>query len=259
MKKTLVIVGGAGGDVGKAFVRWLCKKCSVIGVTRDSKPEIADKNLSWVNCDLTNPAEVANFVSGINLGDFAKVVLIHVAGKDKFENTRFPIIDPLPTIDEEIYGSNVNTYKYLAGELIRRVDAERKRNPKLKLVLSTVAGVAEKYGMIFLTSFVECKNIIRQYIRDAASLYPWVSGFVMSTSSMKTKSALLVRPYADTTYWLTPEEVAEKCLPALLRKKRGYSEMEIIKPNPRFEDDYYRNNQKMFEKWSREVYGPMKP
>lgn len=255
--KNLIVIAGASGEIGMAFVRKFGDRFPVIGISRTSGPCEVHRNLLWVHVDLTRPADVEKAFSTLNFSAYDKVILLHSIGLDKFENVHFPLIEPLKTIDEKVYDSNVNTYKYIACTLIRKIEEERKRGSKTRLVLSTVAGVADKHGMIFLTSFVESKNIVRMYMQNATKEFPWVSALVVNITSTVTKAALLVRPYAkiNSRTWLHPQEVAKQATPHLLRKKSGYSEIDIIKYDPRF-GDYYKNNKRMFRKWSREVWGP---
>ncbi len=254
--KCIIVIAGASGEIGTAFVRKFVNRFPVIGISRTSKSREIHKNLSWIHVDLTKPIEVEKAFSDLDFSAYEKVILLHNVGLDKFENVNFPLIEPLRTIDEKVYDSNVNTYKYIASLFISKIEKERVRGSKTELVLSSLAGVADKHGMIFLTSFVESKNIVRMYMQNATREFPWVSALVINVTSTVTKSALLVRPYAkiDST-WLLPQEVAEEAVPKLLRKKKGYSEVDIIKHDPHF-DDYYKSNKRMFKKWSREVWGP---
>lgn len=255
--KNLIIIAGASGDIGKAFIKKLTPHFPIIGISRNSKSGLNHKNLAWFHIDLSRPEEVEKAVSELNLTKYSKVILIHAIGQDKFENVHYPRIEPLATIDPVVYDSTVNTYKYLANALIQRIRNDRKNGWKARLVLSTIAGVADKYGMIFLTSFVESKNIVRMYMRNATEQFDWISALVINITSTATKAALLVRPYANinSKTWLTPEEVVDRSVPLLLRKKKGYAEIDIIKSDPDF-NDYYKNNHRMYIKWASEVWGP---
>lgn len=188
---------------------------------------------------------------------YDRVIFIHSIGVDKFENQNYPNIEVLETIDKEVYHSNVNTYKYLAASLVEKLRREHESGSKTKLTLSMIGSVADKHGIIFLTSFTESKHIVRSYIRTAVERFPWViSGLIINISSTVTKSALKVRPHADTTYWLKPEETVDESLPALLDKGRtGYKEIDIYKEHPEMDENYYRDPDKIFKRWSKFAWG----
>ncbi len=254
-KKYLFIIAGASGEIGAAFIKQLAGNFPIIGISRTNELDSLHKNLSWIHCDLTRHQDVEKAFSEKNFSIFEKVFLIHSIGLDKFENTNYPAIEPLETIDPTVYNSNVNTYKYIAATLMDKISRERKAGSKTKLVLSMIGSVADKHGVIFLTSFSESKNIVRAYIQFAVREHKWISGLIINISSTITKSALGVRPYADTTYWLNPIDVVRKSAATLLKTKRGYNEIDIYKKDPNYDPDYYKNNEKIFSRWSHFVWG----
>lgn len=254
-RKYLFIIAGAAGEIGSEFINKFINDFPVIGIFRKNKPELTHKNLNWIKADLTKPQAVEKAFSNLNFSSYKKVFLIHSIGVDKFENTKYPDIEPLKTIDKFVYDSNVNTYKYLAATLINKIIKERKAGSKTKLVLSMLGSVADKHGIIFLTSFSESKNIVRSYIQSAVKEYNWISGLSINISSTITKQALKVRPFADTTYWLKPIDVVKHSSNSLLNMKNGYREIDIYKKDPSFDPDYYKNNKKIFKRWSHFVWG----
>ncbi len=253
--KTLFIIGGASGEIGAEFVRRLIVSQQVIGISRENELDISSTNLRWLHFDLANPNETYKIVERMDFSKFARVVFIHSIGIDKFENIDYPRIDKIETIDPVVYNSNVNTYKYFATALIKKLGQERKGGAKTQLTLAMIGSVADKHGLIFLTSFSESKNIVRGYMRDAVGRYPWVTSLAINISSTITKSALKIRPHADTTYWLTPQEVVKKSLSTLLETTQGYKEINLYKKDPQYEPDYYTNNDKVFRRWSKYVFG----
>jgi hypothetical protein len=117
-----------------------------------------------------------------------------------------------------------------------------------------IAGVADKYTPFVIESFCEVKFILRQYIQSAVGLYPeWCSGLSINITSTITKSALAVRKFAQTEFWLTPEEVVERSIEELVANKKGYKEIDIIKNSPQFIKGYYENDKVLYEKWSKET------
>ncbi len=255
--KKLIIVAGASGEIGDVFLEKFSKlkNFDLIGISRGLKPIKHYDNLSWIHADLSKPDDLKIAFREVDFSKYKKVILIHSIGVDKFENTNFPKIEPLESIDSVVYQSNVNTYKYLTWIVIEKIEQARKNGLKIKLILSMLGSVADRHNVIFLTSFSESKNIVRAYIQNSVRQHNWISGLVINISSTITKSALNVRPHSDTTYWLTPEDVVEKAFPKLVGINAGYKEMDIFKKDPNFEKDYYNNHEKIYKRWSRFVWG----
>ena len=87
------------------------------------------------------------------------------------------------------------------------------------------AGVSDKYSPFVIESFVEAKYILRQYIQSQCKIHDWISGLSINVTSTVTQSALKVRPYANTEYWLSPSEFVRSLnernfAPAIITKKK---------------------------------------
>jgi short-subunit dehydrogenase len=252
--KNCIIIAGANGEIGQAFINRFIPNNKIIAISRYKASKINHPNLDSVVVDLTKPRDLEKAFLDFNPTKYKEIILIHSIGRDKFENQNYPKIDPLETIDPSVYASNVNTYKYIARLLIKKVKIARKIKP-VKLRLVTIGSVADKYGLLVITSFSESKNIVRSYMRDAAALFPWISALVINISSTVTKSALEVRPFSDTTYWLTPKEVVERSWKKILRQFNHYEEIDIYKNDPKFRRDYYFDDKKVFDRWVKYVRG----
>ena len=113
--------------------------------------------------------------------------------------------------------------------------------------------ITDQYNIPFFTSFREAKTISRLYIENLTRRYDFVKGFVVNVSTVKSKLSTRQRPFADTTYWLLPKEVVDKSIDKILNQKQHYEQIEIFKFDPNFESDYYINNDKIYEKWKREM------
>jgi hypothetical protein len=119
---------------------------------------------------------------------------------------------------------------------------------------SLIAGVPDKFTLFVIEDYCEAKNLCREYIRSAVSLNSgWMSGLAINISSTVTQSAFKVRPYADTTYWLTPKEVTDRSVNTLMSSTPGFNEIEILKHSPDFSEGYYEDAAAIYRKWSRET------
>ncbi len=251
--KNCIIIAGANGKLGREDLTALLPDNIVIGVSRSRMADIVHPHFISISADLTNSGELENAFSEFDPAKYKKITLVHCIGRDKFEHTSYPKIESFETIDPIVYQSNVNTYKYIARILIKKVAAARKTKP-VKLKLVQIGSVADKYGLLVIASYSESKNIVRSYMKDAVSLFPWVSALVINISSMDTPSALVIRPYAKTTYWLSVKEVAERSIKEIVSGRSRYKEIAIFKKNPAFKKDYYLDDNAVFRQWSKQVW-----
>jgi len=148
----------------------------------------------------------------------------------------------------------VNSFKYLLRFLVKRVREVRQEGKNIELKTAIIAGVSDKYSPFVIEGFCEVKFILREYIRSYVTRFPeWFSGLSINVTSTITKSALGVRPYANTEFWLTPSDVVEKSYEQTVSNDEGYKELDVIKFSPEYADDYYENQEKLYIKWSKET------
>lgn len=255
--KKLFIVAGAAGEIGIEYCKTIISHgFDCIGVVRNKEIEIVSENFTQIKCDLSDEKQIESVFSDIDFQKYTEVVYLHTIGNDKFDPRGYPNIKPMETIDAGVYNTNVNSFKYLlkyCANKIRDIN-EKKLDKIVKFRIVIIAGVADKHAPFVIESFCEVKFILRQYIQSYVNLYSsWISGLSINISSTITKSALAVRPKADTTYWLTPKEVVYQSFEKLVLGSVSYEEIDIIKHHPEFTKDYYENNKILYEKWSRET------
>lgn len=251
-ERQLTIIAGATGEIGKLFSKYFADRGDeVFTLSRTSNLDFNHKNIKHFHVDLESYDDSYNLFSKINFSNYTKINFIHSIGLDKFENKNFPEMEVLQTIDPVVYSSNVNTFKIPVSIIFSFL---RKENIKPKFKLFMIGSVADKYEMPFLRSFSESKNIVRQYMRNLSKNNSWVNSLVVNISSTVTKSALMIRPYSDTEFWLSPEEVFEFSIEKLLEKNRSYKEEDIYKSNPEFDETYYYDYPRIFKRWRKFVF-----
>lgn len=254
--KTLYIVAGAAGEIGTSFLKKLTdNKNDCVAIIRKREVSFESPFLKTIKLDLTSQYEIETGLKDIKFEDYQKIVYLHTIGVDKFDPRGYPKIDKMKTIDSDVYDTNVNSFKYLYRYCVKRVrDYNLAHDQKINLKISIIAGTSDKHTPFVIESFCEAKFILRQYIQSAVNLYPdFVSGLSINVTSTITESALKVRPYADTTYWLTPEEVVSQSIETLIEDSKGYKELDLLKKSPLFVNDYYENNTLLYDKWTKET------
>ena len=254
--KTLVIVAGAAGEIGTEFCRRITKKkIDCIAIVRNRKVVFESAFLTQITCDLTKEKEIEKVFAQVDFSKYQRVVFLHTIGVDKFEPRGYPNIKPMDTIPSDVYNTNVNTFKYLLKCCTRKIgEINLQRKSKIKFKIVIVAGSGDMYAPFVIESFCETKFILRQYIQSHIRMHPsWISGLSVNITSTITETALKIRPYADTKYWLTPKEVVTKSINLLTESFSRYKEVDIIKNSPNFVGGYYENNDLLYEKWSKET------
>ena len=255
-QKTLVIIAGVAGEIGTSFARRITKKeTDVIGVIRKTPvSEKMNSHFSTVSCDLSNEYQIEDAFKNIALENYSNVIYLHTIGVDKFNPRNYPEVVKMNTIDPDIYDTNVNSFKYLLRYLGKKVAEINTNGTSLKLKTAIISGTSDKYAPFVIEDFCEAKYIIREYIRSYVGRFPeWFSGLAINVTLTITKSALAVRPYAKTDYWLTDVDVVEQSISDLLSQDLGYKEIDLMKHSPNYVEGYYEDKDMLYTKWSAET------
>lgn len=255
-KKILVIVAGAAGEIGEAYCRRISDLgIDVIGVVRNHRVEgVLSENFRQVHCQLDNSEMIRKVFDEIDIESYRSIIFLHSIGMDKFNPRNYPDISKLKTIDSDVYDTNVNSFKYLFRYLTKRVLSINSVRKEMVLKTAVISGVADMYAPFVIEDFCEAKLILRGYIRSYVDKYPDLfSGLSINITSTLTKSAAQVRPHADKSDWLSPDEVVSNSIGELLSIEFGYKEINLIKPSKRFIEGYYENEKLLYEKWVKET------
>lgn len=254
--KTLIIIAGVAGEIGTAFAQKTTNYLiDTLGVIRNTSVSINSEKFETIQCLLDDEVHIHDQFREVKIGHYERVIYLHTIGVDKFKPRNYPNVTKMETIDPEVYDTNVNSFKYLFRYLGKRLYHYNKDNESSILFKTAIiAGTADKYTPFVIEDFCEAKFIIREYMRSFVERFPeWFSGLSINVTSTITKSALSVRPFAKTDYWLTPEEVVEKSYADLISIDKGYRELDLIKHSPDFVEGYYEDKDMLYEKWSAET------
>jgi len=255
IKKVLVVVAGAAGEIGTEYIkRNIIEEHQTIAVLRNTGIDIKSDNLESIICHLDDAQDITKKFRHVDLSRYSHIIYLHTIGVDKFNPRNYPNVVKMETIDPDVYDTNVNSFKYLLRYLVSRVKNLNEAGGTTQLKVVALTGTSDKYAPFVIEDFCEAKFIIREYMRSYISRFPeWFSSLCINVTSTITKSAIAVRPFASTKYWLTPAEVVEKSYESFISFPGGYQELDLMKYSPDYIEGYYEDEKMLYEKWSAET------
>ncbi len=244
MGKELFLITGASGKLGITFAKQLKKENKpVLGLVRK---EFKIEGIQLLKADLLDENQISDALKTFDFTSFETVTLIHPVGKFKFERVSSEIIDTdKDGIDDEVYSTNVLTLKNTLKVLLSCLNS----NQKIKVC--TFASISDKHNIPFWKSYTKSKNIIRGYLKDLCE-HNYIHALMVNVSTVDTGNENLLRPNADKTYWLHPEEIVSKTLPELVSIS-SYKEIDLFKEKPDFDENYYLDHEAILKKWEKEM------
>ncbi len=253
MDKKLAIITGANGKLGKAYLDHFSSKedFDVVSFSRSTQEErpVVFKS---IQVDLLDQTKIVLEIEKIDFSIYKKIILIHPVGKFKFQKNGAPEIEKdNDGIDPEVYSSNVVTLENILTPVMRRI-----RDTKTQICVCAFGSISDRYGIPFWSSYSKSKNILRSLLKsltDQSGLRGRVNVLFVNVSSVDTGNENRLRPYADKKFWLKPEKVVAESAEFLISDFSGYKEMDIYHPVPDFDTNYFHNDEKIFEKWLREM------
>lgn len=238
---TLFLVTGSNGAIGSAYLEELVRhNQTTVAIARGHHRHDWPCKQTF---DLLNKEDCETCIRHLDLTRVSRVVLIHTVGKFHFELTP-------GEMSEEIWQSNLTTFVNIADPLLARASTEG-----IQVKLVAFGSPSDFYHVPFWRMFTAAKDSIREYIKKAVFRSRDMQGLFVNISSTRTANEEKLRPFADTSTWLTPEEVVQGSI-AEIRKSggTGYREIQIIRPDPNF-NNYYADIDTIRKKWYREMFG----
>jgi NADP-dependent 3-hydroxy acid dehydrogenase YdfG len=251
VNKKLIIVSGATGDLGKAYLEHYKNQLDVYcyGLSR-RKEETPLNNVTYLMSDLENEQTTKNQINSIEFQDISKIIYVHPVGKFKFEEKGVPEIDyNNDSIDDEVYQSNINTFHNVVKPLIL------KRNKDTPLTLVAFGSLSDFYTVPWWGSYSKSKLILRKDLRELSRLEDKVNSIFINLSSVRTSNEFKTRPYADTKYWISPSEIVTKTRDIIEKSTQKYLEIDVYNESPEYHRDYYNHYEELKEKWKKEMFG----
>lgn len=250
--KKLVLVTGAAGSLGEAYLNYFqtFPEYRVVALVR-TEGSLKIPEVVSITADLLNSSEVMKAIEALSLEDISDITLIHPVGKFKFEESGVPENDANNDgIDDEVYASNVITLENILETLLIRMEKEGRVIP---LTVCAFGSISSKYDIPYWRSYTRAKNIVRSTLRTlSGNKERKIRGVFVEVSTTDTGNENLLRPHADKTYWLSPKEIVERSVSAIMGSE-PFVELGIYKPWPEFTSNYYENIEQIREKWGREM------
>lgn len=248
MKK--FIIAGIRSDIGMAYARALQHHGKVYGLSRSTKQISKLEYYFHKTCDLMNPEDTVGVLDVVQSSD--EWVYIHLPGEFRFQDENHPIVDEdSDGIDDSMYTSNVVTFKNIMPELKRHA-----RTQKIKLV--AIGSTADLYDVKYWDSFTRSKNELRKLFRHMygdPELWGNISTLFVNVSTTDGSQLSRERPYIDKKYVLTPEDIVNESLTYLMDNVHSSIEINVLKPNPEFLEEDYFSDQRVRDRWYKDMYG----
>lgn len=250
MNKRLVLVSGASGDLGMAYLSHYARQPDTMcyGVARK---EVSNpvQGVQYLKADLLDRDSTRKAIEGISLEDVVKVCLIHPVGRFKYEPEGMPEIDNTHNgIDDEVQASNVDTFHNIVRPLLKL-----RGEKQIPLKLVAFGSLSDSYQVPMWGSYSKSKLILRKDMRELARSVPDVKSLFVNLSSVDTENENKTRPFADKTYWIRPNEIATKTVSAIDNGNYPYVEIDAFTPSPKYYERYYRDFDVLRAKWEREM------
>lgn len=251
-KKQLVIVSGATGDLGRAYLEYYAGQNDTIcyGLARRDETNPVGK-VTYLSSNLEDAVATQEQLRKISLEDVVDVLLIHPVGKFKFETNGVPKVDNAPQdgIDDEVYASNVNTFHNIVRSLIE----SRGRYGIVPLKLVAFGSLSDPYNVPWWGSYSKSKLILRQDMRELSMTESQVESLFVNLSSVETSNEQKTRPFADMKYWLKAQEIVTRSVPVIQNMQHPYQEIDIFNSSPNYHQSYYKDFDRLRDKWLREM------
>ena len=110
-------------------------------------------------------------------------------------------------------------------------------------------------GALF-NDWIDNRGLIEGEMKRLVTANPNVSAGIIKTSSVATPDDNRGRPHADTTYWITPQELCTNSLDFAVSETGKWAELKSYKPLPGWSPSFFTNLKAVYDRRMHEMYGP---
>jgi NAD(P)-dependent dehydrogenase (short-subunit alcohol dehydrogenase family) len=203
----VVIITGAGGELGKSTVKFFLNKgYTTIATVRPGKAGQLDehKNLKVIQVDLSDESAVENFVSQVSKEYQQIDSAILLAGGFAMGNLENTNQDTLKEMFQINFESAYNVSRFVFQKMVAQKDGGRIVFIGSKPSLDAKASK----GKLAYTLSKSLLNTLSDYINEEGASKNVLS-YVVAPSTIDTKPNRDAMPNADFSKWVAPEEISE--------------------------------------------------
>lgn len=240
--KKIILIAGATGKMGEEFSKVFMKKQDFYVVKISSK-----NKKGYFFCNLYDKKNIQKSVKLLSLSKYKEIYIIHSVGKFKFEDhhdLNLKIDYNKLEINDDIFKSNFTTFKNLSETII-----EESREGQ-KIIFCAFGSISDRYAIPWWQSYSKSKNLLREYMHSLIAKN--IRCVFINVSSTEKREE---RIYADKKYWLKCKEVVKRSLPTILNPLSNFQEIDIIKINPKYNINYFKNLKLIRNTWLKQLYG----
>lgn len=244
MTESLVLIPGISGKMGTEYGARFKElgNFDIIGFSRST-----NMSPNIIQADFLDKASISEAFMKIEFSKYKDVFLIHAIGPFLFEehiDIDSVSLNNNQQIHKKTYNLNFYTFKNLFEELKIIL-------PK-QTTLSIIAfgSISDRYNIPWWYTYSKAKNNLRNYMRCQISNQ--IRGLFINVSSTEKDDE---RPFADKEYWMSCKEVSCRTMRAVLDKELNWQEIDIFKPYPKFNYNYFENLELIKTKWLKDMYG----
>jgi short-subunit dehydrogenase len=249
----LVIITGATGKLGAEYLKnFRFKKGYKCLVLVRNKSITLENNVDYSFVDLLDQEEVKESLSNLDVKPYKEIIFIHPIGMFKFEREGIPLLDKNKDgIDDDIFASNVTTF--LNVFKIVKDKIKKEANCKIKLTIFAFGSITHNYNIPFWQSYTKSKQYLKKIIKQNLEEKSFkIRCIFVNVSTVDTGNERNLRPCADRSYWLTPQEIVKISL-KYLRGNNKWMEISLYKNNPNFDPTWYTNHENVLKRWQEQM------
>src|SRR3989344_8117742 len=157
-ERRLVIVSGATGDLGKAYLQYYSQKPDFVcyGLSRKEEKNPVT-GVRYLTSDLEDSVVTKGQIQKVSLENIVDILVIHPVGKFKFEAQGTPEIDEKKDgIDDKVLQSNVDTFHNIVRPLLQ----QREEYGVKPLTLVAFGSLSDQYSVPWWGSYSKSKLIL---------------------------------------------------------------------------------------------------
>ena len=220
--RKLAVVVGASKELGHTFLEKLkAQGFECVGISLEA-PQSKIAEVDYVQVDLRDYDATTKAMQKLSLEQYEKIVLVHSAGKYKFEMLGVAENDADGDgIDDEILHANVTTFKNV-------LKAVHEAAPKTGINFLIIDSVFNDHPVPYWQSYAKAKEQLATHARmQVAHKAYHFHGVHLKIASLKTN-----RPspaHGENTLLLDPAHVVETTLPHVIEPTTIWHELRILK------------------------------